>query len=116
MVYSNFLKPCYARQKEFYNKAYYSVIDNNDFKTYTLFSDNIKSGFNKVAKIVIDKKHSTKNRYYITKDSKLFDRLTYKHICDFIYQFYEHKTTRKKIMPRNKFIKSKLLQYALELE
>lgn len=115
MVYYDFLKPLYARQKSFYNKVYYSCLDNNDNKTYTLYSDNIKGGFNEVAKIVIDKKHQTKNRYYITNVNN-FDKLTYKHICDFIFQFYQHKTTRKKLFTRNKFVKSKVFQYALPLE
>lgn len=115
MVYYDFLKPLYARQKSFYNKVYYSCLDNSDNKTYTLYSDNIKGGFNAVAKIVIDKKHPTKNRYYITSVNN-FDKLTYKHICDFLFQFYQHKTTRKKLFTRNKFVKSKVFQYALTLE
>lgn len=114
MVYYDYLKPVYTRQKEFYNKAYFSCLDNTDNKTYTLYSDNIKGGFKIVAKIIIDKKHKTKSRYYLTSVNN-FDKLTYKHICDFIYQFYEHKSTLKKIIKRGHFIKNKLFEYALEL-
>ncbi len=116
MVFYNQLQPRYARQKSFYNKAYYIQHIDNSVNTYELLTDNINKGFQKVAKIVIDKKHLSKSRYYITSDKKLFDKLTYKHICDFIFQFYKHPTTLKKITRRNKFVKNKLLQYALELD
>lgn len=115
MVFYNQLQPRYARQKSFYNKAYYIQHIDNNINTYELLTDNINKGFQKVAKIVIDKKHLSKSRYYITSDKKLFDKLTYKHICDFIFQFYNHPSTLKKITRRNKFVKNKLLQYALEL-
>ena len=115
MVYYDFLKPIYAHQKSFYNKAYISVYDNNDFKYYYLFCDNLKQGFCKVAQITIDKKHVAKNRYAITTDKSLLDSVTYKHICDFIYQFYEHKTTKNKLFTRDRIVKKRLLKYALEL-
>lgn len=112
MVYYEYLKPVYHRQKEYYKKAYYSVVDSDKQKIYTLYSDRLKDGFKMVAQIVIDKKHQSKNRYYLAgyKDS-----LTLWHIYDFIYQFYEHKTTKKKLFTRNIMNKDKLFKYALEL-
>lgn len=116
MVYYEMLRPCYARQKDFYNKAKILVEDNKDTKTLTLFSDNLKDAFVKVAKITIDKKHQSKNRYYITNNKNYLDALTLKHIYDFIFQYYVHKTTKSKLLRRGVFQKNNVFKYALQLD
>jgi hypothetical protein len=116
MLIREWLTPVYARQKDFYNKAYYIIRYYDNFKELELFSDTLSSGFVKVAKIVIDNKHASKNRYYITNNSKLLEATTIKHIYDFIFQKYVHKTTKNKLLRRGVILKDRLFKYALELD
>ncbi len=116
MIYYNELVPYYIKQKSYYNKAGVRCTIDNNLNTFQLFCDNLKIGFVEVAKITIDKKHASKNRYYITTDKKLLDAVTLKHIYDFIFQYYEHKTTKNKLFTRNKLVKNKVFKYALNLE
>ena len=117
MIIRELLQPIYAHQKDFYNKAYIVTRYNDDnTKTLELYSDTLKSGFTKVAKILIDNKHASKNRYYITSNKNLLEATTLKHIYDFIFQKYKHKTTYNKLFTRGVFVKDRVFKYALQLD
>ena len=86
---NNILKPQNTSQKSFYKKATYDIVENDERKTYTLFSYNTF-----VLEIVIDKQNIN-NSYYEVTEYTGYSRTTLRHVKEFLLQFYPLDTFEK---------------------
>lgn len=112
MVYYDYLKPVYYRQKSYYEKAYYRVEDlENNQRKFTLFVKDIHNTPQKVCEIIRDYIHPRKNNYKIININ--IDSVTYKHCCDFIMQKLSGTSLFNKLVRRDRITKDKLLKFSV---